>query len=215
MPYLSDKCNEVRSWLALGSEVYPDLVVTGWIRMAEEFLSNALRVKHMIQIDTSLIVDERVPLPRDWQEIRMVRVLPSKGALRYNTPDAFFNPEFPEDPDDKLPGQKRRYTVLGNYLYVGGAIAPGIQVEMTYYQDIPPLTEESNNWINYYHPTIYTLKILHIAALYSIEDERAANWNQEVANLATIMNTRHQIDKASGSVLAMTGHSQSRRKTFG
>jgi hypothetical protein len=208
--YLTDKCTEIRNWLAIGSEVYPDPVVISWIRMAEEQLSSMLRVKHMLQIDTSLISSDRVPLPRDWQEIRLVRLLPSKAVLRYNTPDGFFNPEFPEDPDSELPGQTRRYTIMGNFIYIGGSVPPGIQVEMNYYQDIPPLTDETDNWINFYHPTIYTLKILHVASLYSIDDERASIWNAEVANLASIMNTRHQIDKASGSVLMMT-----RRKTFG
>jgi hypothetical protein len=120
---------------------------------------------------------DRVPLPRDWQEVRLVRVLPSKGVLRYNTPDAFFNPEFPDDPDSKYPGQDKRYTIVGNFLFVGGSAAPGIEVEMTYYQDIPPLTDDANNWANYYHPTLYTFKILHIAALYAVDDERIPVWN--------------------------------------
>lgn len=209
--YLTDKCNEIRKWLAIGAEVYPDDVVTSWIRMAEESLSTLLRVKHMIQIDTSLIKENRVPLPLDWQEIRFARLLPSGTVLRYNTPDDFTNPEYPDPPVVPYTGRTKRYTIMGNYLFVG-EVEPvdGILVELTYYQNIPPLTNEANNWINLYNPTIYTLKILHIASMYSIEDERSPVWNTEVANLAMALNTRHQIDKASGSVLQIV-----RRKTFG
>src|SRR5580765_1252463 len=102
--FLTDKCTEIRNWLAIGADVYPDAVVTSWIRMAEEYLSTALRVKHMIQIDTSLLVADRVPLPLDWQEIRLVR-LPTGGVCRYQTPDAYFNPEFPDAPDTDYPGR--------------------------------------------------------------------------------------------------------------
>ncbi len=34
--FLADKCNEIRGWLTLGVELYPDTVVVPWIRMAEE-----------------------------------------------------------------------------------------------------------------------------------------------------------------------------------
>jgi hypothetical protein len=210
--YLTDKCIEIRNWLAIGSEVYPDPVVHGWIRMAEEYLSTVLRVKHMIQIDTSTLTAERVPLPRDWQETRLLRILPNGGVGRYQTPDEFYNPEFPDDPGHIANDRKRRrYTILGNFLVIGDtSITPGLQVELTYYQDIPTLTDLSNNWINYYHPTIYTLKILHIASLYAIEDERSGVWDKEITRFVGDMNNAHRVDRASGSTLV-----SARRKSFG
>jgi hypothetical protein len=209
--FLSDKCTEIRNWLALGSDVYPNPIVTTWIRMAEEYLSTALRVKHMIQIDTSPIKENRVPLPLDWQETRLVRILPSGSVGRYTTPDAFLNPEYPDPPAAPYPGRIKRYTVLGNYIMVG-EVDPvnGTLVELTYYQNIPPLTEDVNNWINAYSPTVYTLKILHIASMYSIEDQRTPVWDQEVTRLVNGMNARHQVDMASGSVLMPV-----RKKSFG
>jgi hypothetical protein len=179
--------------------------------MAEEQLSTALRVKHMVQIDMSLLAASRVPLPLDWQEIRMVRLLTTGDILRYQTPDAFFNPEFEDAPAAPYPGQLKRYCILGNYITVGG-VSPttGLTVELTYYQNIPPLTDAANNWINIYHPTVYTLKILHIASMYAIEDNRNELWKNEVIQSVSAMNLAHKVDMASGSVL-----SQVRRKTFG
>jgi hypothetical protein len=215
--FLTDKCAEIRNWLALGPDVYPDVVVTSWIRMAEEYLSTALRVKHMVQIDTSELTADRVPLPLDWQEIRLVRRLDTGGVCRYQTPDTFFNPEFPDEPDYPTgSGNIRdtrysRYCILGNYIIIGNvALDPPLQIELTYYQNIPPLTDTANNWINSYSPTVYTMKILHIASLYAIEDARGPTWNDEVVRLVNGMNAQHKIDMASGSVLMPV-----RRKTFG
>lgn len=209
--FLIDKCQEIRNWLAIGAEVYPDSIVTNWIRMAEEYLSTALRVKHMIQIDTSDLVDSRVALPLDWQEIRFVRRMDTGGVLRYQTPDAFFNPEYLDPPASPYSGQQGKYCILGNYIVVGGVcFPPELQVELVYYQAIPPLTDDANNWPNMYHQTVYTLKILHVAALYAIEDERGPIWDQEVVRMVNGMNLQHKMDMASGSVLTQT-----RRKTFG
>jgi len=210
--FLADKCSEIRGWLAIGPDVYPDLVVTGWIRMAEEFLSTVLRVKHMIQIDTSPLTVNRVPLPLDWQEIRLVRRLDTGGVCRFQTLDAFYSPDFPNPPNPNcLDTQQSRYCIVGNYAVFGNvAPAPGLQMELTYYQNIPPLTDDANNWINSYHPTVYTLKILHIASLYAIEDARSDTWNKEVTGTVGVMNQAHKIDMASGSVLMPV-----RKKTFG
>jgi hypothetical protein len=211
MPFLTDKCAEIRRWLAIGSDIYPDDVVTSWIRMAEEQLSTVLRVKHMVQIDTSTLTLGRVPLPLDWLEIRLARRLDTRGTLRYQTPDAFYNPEFPDSPLVPYDGQNNRYTILGNYLIMGGtSTSPGLQVELTYYQLIPALTDAVNNWINAYNPTVYTMKILHIASMYAIEDDRGATWDAAVTKSVNDMNAAHKVDMASGSVLMPR-----RVKTFG
>ncbi len=204
--FLSDKCKEIRAWLTLGEELHPDSVVTTWIRMAEEYFSTGLRVKHMIQIDTSVIKDDRVPLPLDWQEIRFARFLPSGQPIRYLTTDAFFDID-PNTADQR----KNKYAILGNYLLVNPTdYVDGMKVELTYYQNIPPLTNDLNNWINFYSPTVYTLKINHFASMYAIEDERGPIWDTEVVRLVNAMNERHKVDMASGSVLMPV-----RKKSFG
>jgi hypothetical protein len=175
----------------------------------------------MVQIDRSVITQDRTPLPHDWQEIRLIRTMPDGGVVRYLTPDAFFNPEFKDPPKTPYPYKDRRYTILGNYAIFGGVspVAFGddvpvfttqLEVELTYYQSIPPLTETDNNWANCMHPLIYTLKILHIASMYSIEDDRSPVWDAEVVRFVNGMNLQHKIDMASGSVLT-----QVRRKSFG
>jgi hypothetical protein len=164
----------------------------------------------MVQIDTADILTDRVALPLDWQEIRLVR-WPSGGVIRYQTLDGFFNPEYPDEPMVPYKGRVSRYCILGNFLILGD-INPSnpTEVELTYYQNIPPLTDDDNNWLNAYHPTIFTLKVLHIASMYAIEDDRGPMWDKEVVRTVNDMNNAHKVDQASGSVLMPV-----RRKTFG
>jgi len=204
MTALSDQCNLLRDWLGIGEEVYPDSVVTSWIRMAEEILSKDLRCKDMVQIDTGLLVDQRCLLPSDWRAMDFVRLVDGR-PLRYIPRDDFYNPAF-EYTDD----QKNCYTLAGNYLIVGGInVTSGTSVEITYYQDIPPLGDEPS-WLSTKYPTLFTIRTLHIASMYSIEDQRNALWKEQADELVASVNSEHALSKASGSRLTRR-HLGSRR----
>jgi hypothetical protein len=192
MTAIGDFCNTIRAWLGLGEDVYPDEVVTSWVRMSESLLSGVLRVKEMVQIDTGVIVDERYLLPSDWREMSFVRKIGGK-SLRYVPKDNFYDPDMSEDQDNC-------YTLSGNYIMVGPNTAEGTTIEITYYQDIPPLGTNPN-WLITRHPTLFTLQTLSIASMYSIEDERGASWAQQAIQLIGAANTEHQVTKASGSLL--------------
>jgi len=192
MTAIGDFCNTIRAWLGLGIDVYPDEVVTSWVRMSESFLSGVLRVKEMVQIDTGVIVEERYLLPSDWREMIFVRVIGGR-ALRYLPKDNFYNSDFASDQDNC-------YTMSGNYIMVGPNTADGTTVEITYYQDIPPLGNDPN-WLITRHPTLFTLHVLSIASMYSIEDERGTNWGSQVVSMIGAANNEHLTTKASGSLL--------------
>lgn len=199
MSAISDFCNVVRGWLNLGPEVYPDPVVTSWVRMSEEYLSENLRVKHMIQIDSSPLIESRVLLPSDWQELDTVR-FPGGKPLFYKPRHEFYG-------NSSLGG----YTVVGNYILVGGVDpVAGTPVELSYYQNIPPL-EEDNNWLNKYYSRVYILSTLWHASLYAVEDDRGASWGDATQQFVSDMNSKHQTSKSSGSVLV----SNVRRRSFG
>ena len=194
MTALHDQCEVIRGWLNLGDDVYPDSVVTSWIRMAEESLSKRLRCKDMVQIDTGLLVEQRYLLPSDWRQLDFVRVIGGRD-LRYTPRTDFYNPDEPFASD-----QKKCYTLAGNYIIVGGAVPEGLQVEITYYQDIPPLGDE-NTWLQTHYITLFTMETLHVASMYSIEDERAPLWQTESDRLVGDINDEHANSKASGSRL--------------
>jgi len=192
MTAIHDFCATIRGWLAFGEDVYPDEVVTSWVRMTESALSGELRCKEMIQIDTGTLVDQRYLLPADWRELAFVRVIDGR-PLRYAPKDDFYNPDFGED-------AKKCYTLSGNYLMVGSNTADGTLVEITYYQDLPPLDNDPT-WPSVKYPTLFTLRTLTVASMYSIEDERAVMWQQSSAALIEEINREHLLSKASGSRL--------------
>lgn len=201
MTALSDQCQVIRDWLNLGSDVYPDSVVTSWIRMAEEKLSKELRCKEMIQIDVGTIVDQRYILPADWRAMDFVRVIGGK-PLRYLPRDDFYNPDYVDD-------QPNCYTMTGNYLITGAGHSGAIQVEISYYQDLPPLDVEAT-WPLTKYPTLFLVQTLYLASMYSIEDERQGTWSSESDTLIGDINIEHQLSKASGSRLTSR-----HRRSFG
>lgn len=192
MTAIADLCVTIRAWLNVGAEEYPDALVTSWVRMAEEWLSENLRVKHMVQIDWSDLIDGRVLLPSDWQELDSVRFRDGV-AMIYSPRNEFYGAS-----SNNLKG---RYTIVGNYLLIGDVDAVnGTETEISYYQSIPAL-EEDPNWLLKYYSRVYILTTLWHAAMYSIEDERRATWQDMVFTFTNDMNERHKSSKSSGSVL--------------
>jgi hypothetical protein len=201
MTALADFCQVIRDWLNIGSEVYPDSVVTQWIRMAEKEVSKRLRCKDMVQIDTGTLSQQRYLLPSDWRQLDFVRLVGGRG-LRFLPRDDFYNPDFADD-------QKNCYCLSGNYIIVGGMDALGTQIEITYYQDIPAL-DTTPTWFTTQYPGLSTLSVLSVASKYAIEDERSPQWEKDAGDLLMDINIEHQLSKASGSRLT-----QRHRRSFG
>jgi len=201
MTALSDHCNTLRDWVNLGPDVYPDTVVTSWIRMCESILSKQLRCKEMLQIDTGLLFNQRLLLPDDWRQLDFVRVVGGK-PLRYTPRDDFYNPDLADD-------QKNCYTITGNYLICGGVSSDGLRVELSYYQKLPPLGNDPT-WPLIEYPMLFTLQPLAVASTYAFEDERGDRWEAQSAKLIDDINVEHLQSKASGSRLTAR-----RRRSFG
>jgi len=203
MTAIQDWCNTIRSWLAIGNEVYPDEVVTSWIRMAEEQLSKTLRCKDNLQLDTGVLTQDRYLLPADWQKLDLVRIVGGR-TLRYIPRDDYYNQD-QEYVDDLV----NCYTLSGNYIIVGGTSNLGLEVEITYFQDIPAL-QDVVSWVQVKYPTLYTVQILSVASAYAIEDARAPMWAGQVTQLLQEINVGYLLSKASGSKLT-----QRHQRTFG
>lgn len=217
MTAIGDFCNTIRGWLAFE---YTDALILSWTRMAEEYLSESLRCKHMIAIDRGLVSEQRVKLPADWLELDVVRevqfVQPSvvpgdpdivtgvNRPLLFKSRDDFYGNT--NDANDGF------YTITGNYLIVGGN--PGsntpVNIEISYFQTIPPLGDDPN-WLYSHYLRLYVTATLTIATSYSIEDERGAAWQAASQDFIDRINTNHTLSKASGSKLKLAR----RTKGFG
>jgi hypothetical protein len=203
MTPLAQLISDVRGWIAIDPEVYPDSVVTSWVKFAIEYLSEELRVRQMIQLDWTNTVDGRLILPRDWLELDTVRFYPVGKPMVYAPRNEFYVPQYDIN---------NRYTIVGNYILIGKKIGPeGVDMEISYYQRIPMLTDDPDNvsWIWTDNSRLLTLCVLWHAAAYAIEDERVGGWQQSVVDMVNTMNMAHQTGKSSGSILV------ARRRSFG
>src|SRR5688500_12230162 len=159
---ITEFCESIRGWLNVGSDVYPDSVVTSWVRFTDEWMSEKLRCKHMIAIDDAALTSKRVRLPDDWEELDTVRIN-DEAALIYAPRDEFYDSEL---------DTRGRYTIVGNYILIDREITdPPSNVEISYYESIPP-PGNSDTWVTLHYLSLYTIKTLHYAAMYAIDDER-------------------------------------------
>ena len=181
-----------RDWLNLGDDVYPDSMVTSMVRFAEEYLSETVRCKHMVQLDYSLLNVDRVLLPSDWLELELVH-FPGVAPLVYSPRDEFYDPRL---------DNRDRYTILGNYIVVNPVDKTnGTNVEISYFQSIPPVSNDTGTWLFDHYPRLGILTTLLQAGMYSIEDERTPMWTEQVNNFIDTINMRHRESKSRGSKL--------------
>lgn len=212
MGALLDLCNTTRDWLAVGNAVYGDDLVISWVRMAEEAMSESLRVADMIQIDQTKTITDRFLLPKDLLLLDTVRDINGK-VLNYIPRTDFYNQE--QVLDDK-------YTRIGNYIILGKYDAVnGTDVEISYYQDIPPLTNgiapteenpdtyDGSNWLWNRYKRLYIMSTLVHATLYGVENDQAGTWADAAAGFINTMNEQHKLDKSAGSRLV------SKKRSFG
>ena len=200
---LNELVNTTRDWLNLGADVYPDSVVISWIRMAEEYLSETLRCKHMLQFDYSLLAEGRVLLPRDWLQLDLVH-FPGGKPLIYSPRDEFYDPAL---------DNANRYTIIGNYIMVNPVDSVnGTEVEIAYYQTIPPVDNDELDengvviksgatWLFDYYWRLGLITTLLQATMYSIEDARTPMWEKQVSEFISVINGRHMESKSRGSKL--------------
>jgi hypothetical protein len=185
MTAIADHCATIRAWLNFE---YSDALITSWTRMAEESLSEVLRCKHMIAIDTAQIVQQRVQLPLDWLELDFVRVVDGY-PLSFRSREDFYTRE----------DTSKDYTITGNYLIVGGDVSgDGREVEMSYYETIPPLGNDPN-WLMTYYNRLLITSTLVAGSAFGFDNENLAKWQEASTNFVNSINEQHRVSKSSGS----------------
>lgn len=196
MTALTDHCENIRGWLNYGSDVYTDALITQFTRGFEQIVSETMRCKHMLQIDTGTISAGRVFLPSDWQELTFVRLV-NGPPLHFKTLDDFYA----VDTDGNY-NNAGNYTISGNYMIVDETtlVSPVMNVELHYYQDVPPL-DVSPNWLMEQYPFLYTVGTLGVSGLHSFEEDRVAVWKAAAEEMIATINDNHKVSKVSGSML--------------
>jgi hypothetical protein len=204
MTDFSDFKLQIAEWA--NREDWTDALVTSFVRMAEEKLNQELRVGQMIRSAANVVTCRCSELPGDWLAMDLVRVENASGAdgflpARYKARDEFFN-------------QRDRstwmyYTIVGTTLHLGGTPEPvdGTQYQISYYGEVPVLSDSQQSWVYTKYPSLYLDAALMHAALHAVgEEQSAANFKQLTEDKIQKLNAAHMGAKASGSRVTMPRH---------
>lgn len=208
MTDFADLKTQIAEWA--NREDWSDVLVTSFIRMAEQKFNAELRVRRMLKLVQNTITCRCSSVPDDWLESELMSLgaTISPGGwlpIKYKSRDEFF----------QLPDKRscQFYTIEADVITFGGPpdTTEGIDYQMWYFAEVPVLSDTTTSWIYTKYPTLYLHAALMNADLHAVgEEDKSANMKQMVEDTIGKLNAEYLRSKASGSRLVRT-----RRRTFG
>ena len=221
MTDFSDFQAQIADWQ--NRQDWSDVLVTSFVRFAEQKFNQELRVSRMINSIDGLIASRCAPLPDDWLESSLISVAVPPGVpndpdnapgpsapggwlpIRYKPRDEFFN----------LPDQwaANFYTYEGRQIYFGGIpdAINGITYRISYYGEVPVFSDTQDSWLYTKYPSLYLSAAMMFALMHAVgEEQQAALQKQFCEDGITKLNDEWRMAKASGSRLTRT-----HRRSFG
>ena len=202
MSDFSDFKTQIAEWANRSD--WSDVLVTSFVRNAEEKLNAELRIDRMIQTDDALIASRCAPLPNDWLEMDFVRLASSNfvsgfGPIEYKPRAEFFRMN-----DDNALGF---YTIEGRQIFIGGSpdSTEGQTVRIDYYGEVPVFADDTPSWVYSKYQSLYRYAALMHADLHALGEEQTASLLKQLAeDMIQKLNAQHRYARASGSRLART-----------
>lgn len=193
---------QILEWI--NREDFPDVLVTSFIRMAEQKLNAELRHNRMIKSSINTVTQRCSTVPDDWIEFDLVELetknVPGGWApIRYKARD-----EFLQLPDKWSIGH---YSVEGRQMFFGGTpeATEGIKYQIFYFAELPVFSDTVNSWMYTKYPSIYLSAALMHAYMHAVGEEgQAAAAKQLTEDGIQKLNVEHNLSKASGSRLTRT-----------
>jgi hypothetical protein len=137
-------------------------------------LCRPMRVPSMETYDAAFaLTGEYTDLPAGFLEAREVKLTSITGRppLELIAPDAFDSTYSSDDS-----GPPVAYSIVGTQIRVGPGASATDTLGITYYSAIPPLVDNSTNWLMTKSPNAYLYGALRHLAPYAGEVERLAVW---------------------------------------
>jgi hypothetical protein len=147
-----------------------------FIALAEARFNRDLRVRQMVRRATASFSEGFLALPSDWLEAINVQINVGGRPRRLEYVTLHQADDIRADPsqDAVLP---RFFNVTGSSLEVVPTVSGAAEIEMTYYGQLVPLSEEAPaNWLLQAWPDLYLYGALVHSAPYLRDDARVATW---------------------------------------
>ena len=187
--------SEIASWMARG-----DLTaqIPTFIRLCESELNRVLRVRQMEQRSTAITSSEYLALPDGYLELRDIQL--------NTTPRVHLeavSPSYADQHFSASTGRPLHYCLIGNEIQLVPAPDAEYELEIDYFEVIPPLADNETNWLLDTAPDVYLYGSLLRASGY-IQDANILNaWRQAYMDVMQQLQGVDEKQRWSGSRLSM------------
>ena len=170
--------------------------IPDFIAIAESFIADDVRVREMLATTTLVSVpgQDYIPLPAGWLEFE--NILVGGVPLSYVTPL-----QLRADSKRYVGAPLTRYSTEGGSLLLGGVQSVAQNIPVSYYKQIDPLATTPTNFLLTKHPQVYLYGALAQAALFMIDDPRAATWQAAYAAAVGKVDSANKKGLVSGGSL--------------
>ena len=148
--------------------------------LAESRIRRVLRDRTIGPV--TFMLSEGALLPDDCGELRTVRYvgLPSTYPISVTSPTSVAVRRGMRTGVSVLP---ELIAVVQRRVQVAPVLSEPVPVELTYYQTVPPLVEDTDtNWLLDSNPDVYLYGMLYSFSQFLVEDERVPMWEESFKN---------------------------------
>ena len=140
MTDFTDFKTQILEWI--NRDDFSDVLVTSFVRMAEQKFNAELRVSRMIKNATLTATDRCATLPDDWLEFELVQ------AANTSVPGGWLPITYKARHEFYMLPDKwacRHYTIEGRQVFFGGApdAVEGIKFQIFYFAEVPIFSDQS------------------------------------------------------------------------
>jgi hypothetical protein len=175
--------------------------IPDFIAIAESFIADDVRVREMLVSDTLVTVpgQDYIDLPDGWLEFE--NILGVDGLpMEYVTP-LKLRADAPLYAGSRL----KYYSVEGERLLLGNVQDTAQNIPVSFYKQLDPLSVTPTNFLLTKRPQIYLYGALAQAALFMIDDPRAATWQGAYDAVVGKSKSADAVALSSGSTLRIRG----------
>lgn len=198
----------VANWLArddLTSRV-PEFITLAEAKFNRVLSHPRMETRTTLTVNTLLSDPEFLDLPTDFQTIRMVRLPDETGKPRLQ----FMSQTQMDDyrySTDNVTGTPVYFTIVGDQIELAPTPNEDLDIEVLYRANIPPLADNSTNWLLTLAPDLYLYGSLLEAAPFNRNDARVALWSSAVAIVIDQLNVlaERQIFDSGPTTVSLPG----------